>query len=39
VDGLDPYGFMDHYCIEPGKKLNFETPTLIVAAGYDHVPG
>ena len=39
VDGLDPYGFLDYYCIVPGEKLNFETPTLLISAGYDNVPG
>ena len=39
VDGLDPFGFLDYYCITPGEKLNFETPTLIVSVGYDNTPG
>ena len=39
VDGVDPYGFIREYCITPGEKLNFETPTLIISAGLDGVPG
>ena len=39
VDGLDPFGIFDQFCIEPGTKLNFETPTLMITVGYDNVPG
>lgn len=39
VDGLDPFGFLDYYCITPGEKLNFETPTMVISVGYDNVPG
>ena len=39
VDGVDPFGFIDEYCITPGEKLNFETPTLILTTGLDSVPG
>ena len=39
VDGVDPYGFIREYCITPGEKLNFETPTLIISAGLDGIPG
>lgn len=39
VDGVDPYGFIEQYCITPGEKLSFETPTLVIAAGMDGIPG
>ena len=39
VDGLDPYGIWEEYCIEPGTKLAFETPTLLMPAGLDNLPG
>ena len=39
VDGVDPYGLVQEYCINPGEKLNFETPTLIMTSGLDGVPG
>ena len=39
VDGVDPYGLIHDYCIEPGTNLNFQTPTLIVSGGLDSVPG
>ena len=39
VDGVDPFGFINEYCITPGEKLNFETPTLVLIAGLDSVPG
>ena len=39
VDGVDPYGFIREYCITPDEKLNFETPTLIISAGLDGIPG
>ena len=39
VDGVDPFGFIDDYCITPGEKLPFETPTLVISTGLDAVPG
>ena len=39
VDGVDPYGILQEYCITPGTCLNFETPTLILAGGLDSLPG
>lgn len=39
VDGVDPFGFIDDYCIIPGEKVNYETPTLILSVGLDSVPG
>ena len=39
VDGVDPYGFVQEYCITPGEKLNFEVPTLIMTSGLDGIPG
>ena len=39
VDGVDPYGIVQDYCITPGEKLNFETPTLIMTSGLDGIPG
>jgi hypothetical protein len=36
---MDPFGIFDQFCIEPGTKLSFETPTLIISVGYDNVPG
>ena len=39
VDGVDPFGFVEDFCIEPGKKLPFSTPTLVITAGFDSVPG
>merc|ERR1711935_1167274 len=39
VDGVDPYGLIHNYCIEPGTNVNFQTPTLIVSGGLDSTPG
>lgn len=39
VDGVDPYGLIQEYAITPGQKLPFETPTLIISAGLDGIPG
>ena len=39
VDGVDPFGFVQDYCITPGERLNFEMPTLVIPAGLDQVPG
>ena len=39
VDGVDPYGLISDYCIDPGTNLNFQTPTLIISGGLDSVPG
>ena len=39
VDGVDPYGIVQEYCITPGTCLNFQTPTLILAGGLDSLPG
>ena len=39
VDGVDPFGFVNDFCIVPGEKLPFSVPTLIMTAGYDSVPG
>ena len=39
VDGIDPAGLVPVFCINPGTFLNYGTPTLLIAAGYDAVPG
>ncbi len=39
VDGVDPFGLIDDFCITPGEKLEFELPTLVLSAGLDSVPG
>jgi len=39
VDGADPFGIIDEYCITPGEFLNFNMPTLVIQAGLDPVPG
>ena len=39
VDGVDPFGFIQNYCITPGEKLPFATPTLVISSGLDSVPG
>ena len=39
VDGVDPYGIVQEYCITPGEKLNFEVPTLVMTSGLDGIPG
>ena len=33
VDGVDPFGLIEDFCITPGEKLPFTTPTLIITAG------
>ena len=39
VDGVDPFGLMDNFCIEPGTLLNYQTPTLVLSGGLDSLPG
>ena len=39
VDGVDPFGLIEDFCITPGEKLPFTTPTLIITAGFDSVNG
>ena len=39
VDGVDPFGLWEDFCITPGEKLNFETPILLLTAGLDGIPG
>lgn len=39
VDGVDPFGFVQDFCITPGEKLPFTVPTLLLTSGYDSVPG
>ena len=39
VDGEDPYGLIDNYCVTPGEELDYEIPTLVLPAGLDDVPG
>jgi len=39
VDGADPFGIIEEYCITPGEYLNFNMPTLVIQAGLDPVPG
>jgi len=39
VDGADPFGLIDNYCITPGELLNYDIPTLIMPTGLDSVPG
>ena len=38
VDGADPWGVVDNFCITEGVKLNFETPTVILPGGLDSIP-
>ena len=37
VDGADPWGLIEDYCIQPNETLNYDIPTLILPAGLDHV--
>lgn len=39
VDGVDPFGVIHEFCIEPGQMLDFKTPTMIQSFGLDHIPG
>lgn len=39
VDGADPFGLVDDFCITPGEELNFITPTLHLHTGYDAKKG
>jgi len=39
VDGIDPFGLIDNYCITPGQLLNYNIPTLMLSTGLDDVPG
>merc|ERR1719360_286485 len=39
VDGVDPFGLLDDFCITPGEMLPFDVPTLVISAGYDSTPG
>lgn len=39
VDGADPMGVMDDWCITPGEFLNFDIPTYHLAAGLDPAVG
>lgn len=39
VDGVDPYGLINDYCIHPPTLLNFQTPTMVIAGGLDSIPG
>ena len=39
VDGIDPFGMIQEYCIDPPNLLNFQTPTMIISGGLDSVPG
>jgi hypothetical protein len=35
VDGYDPFGIVNNYCITPGEKLPFDTPALLLRTGLD----
>merc|ERR1712232_1489821 len=37
VDGFDPFGVLKNFCVTPGKKLNFDTPALLLRTGLDPV--
>ena len=39
VDGVDPFGMIDDYCIDPPTMLNFQTPTMVISGGLDSIPG
>lgn len=39
VDGVDPYGLIQDYCIHPPAKLNFNIPAMIISGGLDGVAG
>ena len=39
VDGADPFGIQEVFCITPGEKFNFDLPALVMAAGYDGMSG
>ena len=39
VDGFDPYGIIQEYCIHPPDKLNFNIPSLIISGGLDGEAG
>ena len=39
VDGVDPFGLINDYCIHPPTLLNFQTPTMIISGGLDSIPG
>lgn len=39
VDGVDPFGIIDSFCLKEEDVVNFVTPTLIMPAGLDDVPG
>ena len=39
VDGADPFGVQDEFCITPGEFVNFETPILVMPTGLDAVSG
>ena len=39
VDGADPYGIVDDYCITPGQRVNFTIPALVLTAGLDATKG
>ena len=35
VDGYDPFGIVDEFCIVPGQRVNFTLPALVLTAGLD----
>lgn len=39
VDGVDPFGITNEFCITPGELVNFDIPTLILPTGLDAVSG
>lgn len=39
VDGVDPFGLIETFCINPPQPLHFRIPTMIIAGGLDGVPG
>ncbi|XP_043238699.1 chlorophyllase-2-like [Amphibalanus amphitrite] len=39
VDGFDPFGIVDEFCIVPGQRVNFTLPALVLTAGLDAEKG
>ena len=39
VDGMDPFGIIQRFVIQPGEKVPFTIPSLTIATGLDPVPG
>jgi len=39
VDGVDPFGMIDSYCVHPPALTNFRVSTLLLSGGLDSVQG